>query len=535
MKPRASVALAAGIVIVVGLVVWQGADGVAAALSGVGFGLFAVAAFHALPIALAGAAWAALVASPAAPGLGRFVTARWIREAVNTLLPVAQIGGDIVGARLLVRAGGAGRAVAAGTVADKTIEALSQAVVAGAALAILIDGDGAGALLTPLLIAAALVGGFVLAQRWGALRLAERMLVRLARAAGGSGEDFRGLHEAVWAVYRDRRRTGGAVLLHGLAWACGAVEMWMILHFMGHPVGFATAFAVEALGQAARSAAFAIPGALGAQEAAYMALAQAVGLTPETGLAVSLVKRGRHLLVGVPALLAWQRLEWRAGRPARPAPLPRAVARDARQRSWNRRAARALLAPLVGSQLTPNHITAGRWLCAIAACVCFARAEWPWGAGFWTVSTFLDRCDGEFARMTGLASRAGMLLDLAGDVLFNSAVFPAIGLGLLAEPWAHHVASLPAFAWPLCGVVASLAVLAASVLAERNEQDMRDGEKTFNGRWGLEFDDFIYLIGAFVIAGVPGLLLLGGAVGGLAAALAVGGRLAGRKTAPRES
>jgi len=35
------------------------------------------------------------------------------------------------------------------------------------------------------------------------------------------------------------------------------------------------------------------------------------GLSPQTALAVSLLKRGRDLLLGVPALVLWQSLEGR--------------------------------------------------------------------------------------------------------------------------------------------------------------------------------------------------------------------------------
>jgi hypothetical protein len=38
-------------------------------------------------------------------------------------------------------------------------------------------------------------------------------------------------------------------------------------------------------------------------------LGAAFGLTPETALALSLLKRARDLAIGVPALLVWQMLE----------------------------------------------------------------------------------------------------------------------------------------------------------------------------------------------------------------------------------
>ena len=60
-----------------------------------------------------------------------------------------------------------------------------------------------------------------------------------------------------------------------------------------------------------RSGAFLIPGALGAQEVGYAALAPLVGLPPEIALALSLLKRARELAIGVPVLLVWQ---WREAR-----------------------------------------------------------------------------------------------------------------------------------------------------------------------------------------------------------------------------
>jgi len=70
-------------------------------------------------------------------------------------------------------------------------------------------------------------------------------------------------------------------------------------------VGFALAYALllESLGQAIRGAGFAIPGALGIQEGGYLLLAPVVGLQPGAAIALSLAKRSRELLLGLPGLL----------------------------------------------------------------------------------------------------------------------------------------------------------------------------------------------------------------------------------------
>jgi hypothetical protein len=68
-------------------------------------------------------------------------------------------------------------------------------------------------------------------------------------------------------------------------------------------VDWTHALMLESLGQAIRGAAFAIPGALGVQEGGYLLLAPLAGLPPDAALALSLAKRARELLLGVPGLL----------------------------------------------------------------------------------------------------------------------------------------------------------------------------------------------------------------------------------------
>jgi hypothetical protein len=68
----------------------------------------------------------------------------------------------------------------------------------------------------------------------------------------------------------------------------------------------ASALLLESLGQAVRTAAFVVPGALGVQEGGYLVLGTALGLTPQTALALSLAKRVREIVLGVPGLIAWQ-------------------------------------------------------------------------------------------------------------------------------------------------------------------------------------------------------------------------------------
>ena len=98
-------------------------------------------------------------------------------------------------------------------------------------------------------------------------------------------------------------------MLHLACWIASTLEAWVALRFAGASLGFAKVLVIESLLYAARSIAFAVPNAVGVQEGAYILLGASFGLTPETALALSLLKRARDLTIGVPALVAWQLLE----------------------------------------------------------------------------------------------------------------------------------------------------------------------------------------------------------------------------------
>ena len=89
------------------------------------------------------------------------------------------------------------------------------------------------------------------------------------------------------------------------------------MHFLGAPVSWGEALILESLGTAVRNAAFPVPAGLGAQEGGFLLLGAALGIPPPLCLALSLAKRARELIVGLPALAAWAWLEGRESRAPR--------------------------------------------------------------------------------------------------------------------------------------------------------------------------------------------------------------------------
>lgn len=182
--------------------------------------------------------------------------------------------------------------------------------------------------------------------------------------------------------------------------------------------------------------------------------------------------------------------------------------------SWTHRLARVAVKPLVGTRVTPNHLTTARLLSGLAACAAFAVGDrnWEiWGGVVWVLSAFLDRADGELARLGGLTSTSGHAYDYACDVVVNGLVFVAIGVGLrdsVLGVWAIAM-----------GVVAGISVTTASVLSETLEKRRGTREKAYEGRAGFDFDDVLYLFGPLAWLGWLLPLLIGAAIGGPAFAV----------------
>ena len=111
---------------------------------------------------------------------------------------------------------------------------------------------------------------------------------------------------AVQSMYNRGGPAVACFALNLIGWFVGTGEVYLIAYFLGVPVSWSSALLLESVGQAIRGAGFAIPGALGVQEGGYLLLAPLAGLPPNAALALSLAKRTRELLLGLPGLLFLQ-------------------------------------------------------------------------------------------------------------------------------------------------------------------------------------------------------------------------------------
>ncbi|HEX3406442.1 MAG TPA: flippase-like domain-containing protein [Caulobacteraceae bacterium] len=292
-----------------------------------GAGLAIIVILRGFILAIGGLAWSSLLQTVSAASVPVMIGLRTIGEAINVLLPVGAVGGDVVRAMLLKSRGVDGGAAAASTLVDVLLQAAAQALFlllglvmslrfAGAADLTLWAAGGVG-------VAALALGGFGVVQRFGGARLIEQGLVRMARrwqAATAAGAIR--LDEPLQAIYADRRAVGAALSLHELGWLVSALETWTALRLMGVPISASGALVLESLSRAVRAAAFPVPSGLGVQEGGYIAVGAVLGIPSETALALSLVKRVPDLAIGLPGLLAWYLLQVRRLLPIGSAPRP---------------------------------------------------------------------------------------------------------------------------------------------------------------------------------------------------------------------
>ncbi|MDE2335031.1 MAG: flippase-like domain-containing protein [Rhodospirillales bacterium] len=288
--------VAAAAAAVTALVAWVGVRPISAAVWHAAWAIPVAVAVHAVQLAMSGRAWRLLLGK-AAPGQPRMALLRWLREAINSMLPVAQIGGGIATVRMLAQTGMTLTHATAATTLDVMIEAAAMTPPVLVALALL----GAGqpmALIGGFAAVLLGLGGFFVAQRMGLFRLAERF-------------GLPGLHDALLELHANPGPLLGAGLWHLFAWLLGTAETWVALLAMGADASLRSAFILETLGMVARAAGFAVPGALGVQEAGFVVVGQLVGIPADAAIAVSMIKRVRELLVGLPGLIVWQAHEGR--------------------------------------------------------------------------------------------------------------------------------------------------------------------------------------------------------------------------------
>jgi glycosyltransferase 2 family protein len=317
MKHLGRLAALAGLLFSVWLLWRDNPGAVLGALRAAGWGLVLASLAHVLPMLANACDWRSLIRGANRPSLLRMLHLVWVRESVNSMLPVARIGGEVVSFRMF-KAWGVRPSTAVGsTVVDMQLTVLSQLLFTMVGIGFLFahaQSDTlrfAGQLAWGVVVLAPLLLLFAFVQHANPFERITRVLNgmtsgKLAALVGQSAQ----IDQAIKLIWRRR----AVVLRYLFFWQplqsiLTALEIWIALYFLGVRITFVEAIVIESLIQAISSAAFFVPGGLGVQEGGFILIGGALGLDASTSLALAGARRIRDVLIFIPGLLAWQFFE----------------------------------------------------------------------------------------------------------------------------------------------------------------------------------------------------------------------------------
>ncbi len=316
MKAAAYIAGLLGLALLTGLVLHADVPAIVHTWKVAGYALLWLIPYRMIFFVLYAVGWRAMLRpfdTRNRAGFGYVLWATTVREAVDRLLPVASVGGSVVGIRLIRWRGLATTPVSATVIVEILLTLIALYLFAILATLLLV-GSGAGgnhrAVILVLALSLPIPVGSLLLLRYGSVF---QRLQRLARPLVGlSGADTAASLDADLRACLARVRTltlAGA--LQVVALVSASFEIWWALRLFNHPISAVSSVMLEGLTQAARHLAFIVPAGLGVQEAALVVFGHTLGIGAELALAVSAVKRAREVFCGVPPLLSWQWLEAR--------------------------------------------------------------------------------------------------------------------------------------------------------------------------------------------------------------------------------
>ena len=189
-------------------------------------------------------------------------------------------------------------------------------------------------------------------------------------------------------------------------------------------------------------------------------------------------------------------------------------------RTWDGRLARRLVTPLVGTRVTPNHLTTLRLAIGLAGAAALAHGGFGWsnaGAALIVLSNFVDHTDGELARISGQTSRFGHFYDLASDALITVLLFTCLGIGIDSGFGPGIDPGIPGRALsraPVAyGAIAGVAVALIFFLRMRIEAVAGKAEVAQSFAAGFETEDVLYLLPLVTLFDVVSPFLVAAAIG----------------------
>ncbi len=297
-----------GIALLVALLSTQDLTKTWQTLSELGFWLLASCSIFLLFLLLAAFAWRPLLPAGLHLNWLKLWEWRWLSNSANNLLPVAQVGGDVWRVRLAVKAGTHAAPATASVISDVTVGTLAQAIfsLAGAVMLLFYPGETKLAIVLLIVMAgfAVALAVFFYLQFSGRVGKTLKRMVRKFRQSADHNEPITAtaVEQELRGIYSRKFAISSSLCWRLAALIISVGEVWLLLWVFGVPQSFMTALLLESLTLGLRRAAFIVPGGYGVQEGGFIILGASLGLSQEIGLSISLAKRAREFLIGLPAI-----------------------------------------------------------------------------------------------------------------------------------------------------------------------------------------------------------------------------------------
>ncbi len=238
----------------------------------------------------------------------RLLAIRTAGEVVNMTTPTAYVGGEPLKAYLLKKHNVPMVEGLASVVIAKTTMIIAEVlfILVGIALGFWILGasSSSGQFVAAGLLSVGLLligtAGFVFVQRRGLFTWILETLWKLGlriRFLEARKDKFRSLDQTILNFYSHHQGAFYASTgLFFLGWMAEALEVYVIVYYLGGPADPLSAISIGALSVFIKGGTFFIPGSLGAQDGGNLLLLKAFGYSDVTGITFALLRRFRELV-----------------------------------------------------------------------------------------------------------------------------------------------------------------------------------------------------------------------------------------------
>ena len=311
------VGLIIGLTILISLLLFQDIGAIIFLLFDTGVSLLLLPIAWIPALFFAALAWRYLLPESKLPTYWQSLIAIWIGRAVNSLLPVATIGGEIVKARLMILWKKNAIYATASVIIDKTVQVIAVIVWGLIGIILLSYGSTNPLLAKGLLLGIGLLSigafGFYLLQDVGLASTLTKLGEKLinANAFEKIKVNAKDVDIAILEIYRRKKQFVYAVIYKSLGLMIQTGELWLACYLFQQPISILDAMMLRSITSTVSDVAFLIPNGYGIQEGAFILVGMLLGIGADTALSISLALRMRELLVEVPALVYWHRIESR--------------------------------------------------------------------------------------------------------------------------------------------------------------------------------------------------------------------------------